>query len=265
LTAGNDKRIIQSGLKDPFWGGTDMVGFAGITKSDYSELSARNPQPMLEKLNYLMDKVKTSLIERRHEQARGFRKEQGEPEWASVSLVKSSEPNPTLQPQLNLTAWHSPRYGPRVEVRLLLMMESVDIYTRRCRCAPAASMKFLKLDAARMTKLAKDKGLEYQAWLPVAKGDYKLILPTPSARFEDLLEATRAAVIHAGAGEQFEGRCSCGSIALGKVYTDRDVIPLKEKFADQAFDVLYYIYTKLPELWADPAALSKEQGGIVYR
>jgi hypothetical protein len=103
-----------------------------------------------------------------------------------------------------------------------------------------------------MTKLAKDKGLEYHAWLPIGKGDSKLIPPTPSARFEDLREATRAAVIHASAGEQFDGRCSCGSIALCKVYSDREVIPLKEKLADQAFDVLYYIYTNLPELWAEP-------------
>jgi hypothetical protein len=133
------------------------------------------------------------------------------------------------------------------------MMESWDNWIRRCQSAPPISIKFLKMDAARMTQLAKDKGLEFHAWLPIAKGDSKLIPPTPSARFEDLQDATRTAVIHASAGEQFEGRCSCGSIALGKVWSDRDVIPLKEKFADQAFDVLYYLYIKLPELWTEPA------------
>jgi hypothetical protein len=226
-----------------------MLGFAGITKSDFAGLSARNPEPMQDKVNSLIDKVKHTLIARRAAPVQGFRKEQGGPEWAWVSLVKSGAPNPARQPQLNITAWHSPRYGARLEVRLLLMMESPDTWSKRCLSAPPISVNFLKFDPARMNKLAKDKGLEYDAWLPITKGDWKLIVPTPSAKFEDLLSATRAAVLHAGAGEQFDGRVSCGSIALCKVYTDRDVIPLKEKFADQAFDVLHYIFVQLRELW----------------
>ncbi len=226
-----------------------MLGFAGITKSEFADLSARNPGPMQDKVNSLIDKVKNSLAERRAAPAQGFRKEQGGPEWAWVSLVKSGAPNPERQPQLNITAWHSPRYGARLEVRLHLMMESQDPWSKRCLSAPPISANFLKFDPARMNKLARDKGLEYHAWLPLAKGDWKLIPPTPSAKFEDLLSATRAAALHAAAGEQFDGRVSCGSIALGKVYTDRDVIPLKEKFADQAFDVLYHIYAQLRELW----------------